>query len=95
MIRGLLIIFLIGVLFSAGWYFGKKDKGLAKLICSLWIILFLGATGQFNFTIWNVLMYWFGLIIIIVVIDAYAETSANENSKTKSKTKNIEGRGLK
>ena len=67
--------------------FQQKDKGLAKAICSLWIILFLGVTGQFNFTIWNVLMYWFGLIIIIAVIDAYVEEAANENNKTKSKSK--------
>jgi len=77
----------VGCLFVIGWYFSKKDKGLAKAICSLWIILFLGVTGQFNFTIWNVLMYWFGLIIIIAVIDAYVEEAANENNKTKSKSK--------
>ena len=77
----LLIIFLIGVLFSVGWYFSKKNKGLAKVICSFWIILFLGFTKQFELTISNVLLYWFGLIIVVAVIEAYSNTANKKNSK--------------
>lgn len=75
LLHGLLILFGIGCMFSIGWYFSKKNEGLAKGIACLWVVLFLGATHQYEFNAMNVFGYWLCLFIAIAFVESYTKQS--------------------